>query len=119
MANIPTPTISASPGDALINILGVVYAHRKVSDGGDIYLTLHGMEYSDVLMIENWYEKEWFKTHRERLKGTGAVFRVPTKTVSGRMLDLVVKNCRVGEDVPVDTHTLEDFVNTEFNSPWE
>jgi hypothetical protein len=25
----------------------------------------------------------------------------------------------VGEDVPVDTHTLREFINAEFNSPWE
>jgi len=39
--------------------------------------------------------------------------------VDGVALDLVVKNCRVGEDVPLDTHTLMQFMNTEFNSPWE
>ncbi|MDA8433832.1 MAG: hypothetical protein M0Z60_12855, partial [Nitrospiraceae bacterium] len=32
---------------------------------------------------------------------------------------LVVKNCRVGEDVPIDTHTLQEFCDAEFNSPWE
>ena len=32
---------------------------------------------------------------------------------------LVVKNCRVGEDVPLDTHTLQEFCDAEFNSPWE
>ena len=47
------------------------------------------------------------------------MFRVPTREVDGRSLDLVVKNCRVGEDVPMDTHTLQAFINTEFNSPWE
>jgi hypothetical protein len=39
--------------------------------------------------------------------------------VDGKSLDLVVKNCRVGEDVPLDTHTLQEFCDAEFNSPWE
>ena len=47
------------------------------------------------------------------------MYRVPTKPVNGTSLDLVVKNCRVGEDVPLNTHTLEEFISAEFNSPWE
>lgn len=104
---------------SLINLLGVVYAHTKTSNDGDMYFTRHGLPYSDVLEIENWYEKEWFETHRERLSGTSAVFKVPTREIDGRRLKLVVKNSRVGEDVPLDTHTLYEFINAEFNSPWE
>lgn len=103
----------------LINLLDVVYAHTKTSDGGDLYLTYYGLLYVDLLQPENWYEKEWFESKRERLSGTGAVFRVPTKEVNGRQLQLVVRNSRVGEDVPVTTHVLEEFINAEFNSPWE
>ena len=54
-----------------------------------------------------------------RLLGTSSVYRVPTRRVNGTSLDLVVKNCRVGEDVPINTHTLEEFMSAEFNSPWE
>ena len=43
----------------------------------------------------------------------------PRKEVEGKSIDLVVKNSRVGEDVPVDTHTLREFCDAEFNSPWE
>jgi len=39
--------------------------------------------------------------------------------IEDQSIDLVVKNCRVGEDVPLATHTLEEFCNAEFNSPWE
>jgi hypothetical protein len=108
-----------STSESVINLLGVVYAHAKTSNGGDIYFTQYGLPYSDVLEIENWYEKNWFESHRERLVGTSSTFRVPTKEVNGRRLQLVVKNCRVGEDVPVATHILQEFVNAEFNSPWE
>lgn len=104
---------------SIINILSVVYAHRKTSNGGDLYFTRYGLRYADLLKIENWYEKDWFEKHRERLTGTSSVYKVPTKTVNDHKLDLVVKNCRVGEDVPLDTHTLVEFINAEFNSPWE
>jgi hypothetical protein len=103
----------------LINILGVVYVHKKLADGGDMYLTRYGLSCGELLDIENWYEKEWFESHRERLIGTSAVYRVPTKTVSGQALNLVVKYSRVGEDVPVNTQVLYEFINAEFNSPWE
>jgi hypothetical protein len=104
---------------SLVNVLGVVYAHLKTGDGGDLYLTRYAEPYQKHFNIGNWYEKRWFRRHRVRLKGTGSVYRVPTKKVDGKSLMLVVKNCRVGEDVPFDTHTLEEFCDAEFNSPWE
>lgn len=103
----------------LINILQVVYVHRKTENGGDLYLTRYGMHFADLLDIGNWYEPEWFAAKRERLLGTSYVYRVPTKEVDGRSIDLVVKYSRVGEDVPVNTKTLSEFLNAEFNSPWE
>jgi hypothetical protein len=111
-------TLAVTP-PSLINLLGVVYAHKKMSDEGDLYLTEYGFLYSDLLDIGNWFEKEWFESHRVRLSGTSAVYKVPTKEVNGQRLKLVVKNNRVGEDVPLDTHTLFEFMNAEFNSPWE
>jgi hypothetical protein len=105
--------------ESLINILGVVYVHKKTSDGGDMYFTRYGLPLAPLLAVENWWEKEWFDAHKEHLQGTGAVYRLPTKKVNGESLELVVKNCRVGEDVPLDTHTLLEFINAEFNSPWE
>lgn len=104
---------------SLINILGVVYVHQKTSDDGDIYLTRFGYPYSKNLKIENWYQKSWFEKHRVRLQGTSSVYRVPTKPVNEQSIDLVVKNSRVGEDVPLETKTILDFLNAEFNSPWE
>ncbi|HDH12582.1 MAG TPA: hypothetical protein ENG83_10390 [Nitrospirae bacterium] len=103
----------------LVNVLGVVYAHMKTADGGDIYLTRFAEKYQEHFEIGNWYEADWFHKHKTRLKGTGSVYRIPTKEVAGKILDLVVKNCRVGEDVPLDTHTLQEFCDAEFNSPWE
>ena len=105
--------------DPFTNVLGVVYSHNKTSDGGDLYMTNFGQQVAHFLEIENWYEKEWFEERRERLQGTGSVYKVPTKQVDGEGLNLVVKNCRVGENVPLDTHTLIEYITAEFNSPWE
>jgi hypothetical protein len=104
---------------ALVNVLGVVYLHRKTEDGGDLYLTRFAEPYQEHLEIENWYEESWFAEHRVRLLGTSSVYRVPTRRINGTSLDLVVKHNRVGEDVPLNTHTLQEFVSAEFNSPWE
>lgn len=104
---------------SLVNVLGVVYAHVKTSDGGDLYLTRFAEPYQRHFHIENWYEPDWFNVHKIKLKGTGSVYKLPTKEVDGQSLSLVYKNCRVGEDVPLDTHTLQEFCDAEFNSPWE
>jgi len=120
MINTEERTLHTTLHDkTLVNVLGVVYAHYKTSDGGDIYLTRFAEEYQRHLEINNWYEKEWFNKNKIRLAGTGSVFKVPTKEVNGRVLELVIKNSRVGEDVPLDTHTLQEFCDAEFNSPWE
>jgi hypothetical protein len=108
-----------APHKALVNVLGVVYFHTKTEDGGDLYCTRFAEPHQEHLDINNWYEETWFARHRVRLLGTSSVYRVPTKPINGASLDLVVKNCRVGEDVPINTHTLEEFVSAEFNSPWE
>ncbi|MFC1641647.1 hypothetical protein ACFL5O_03005 [Myxococcota bacterium] len=111
--------VMAVATESLVTVLGVVYVHRKTTDGGDLYLTRFGLAVAEHLALENWHERSWFEAHRERLDGTSAVYRVPTKEVGGQSLELVVKTCRVGEDVPVDTRTLLEFVSAEFNSPWE
>ncbi len=103
----------------LVNVLGVVYVHSRTSDGGDLYLTRYADPLREHFEIENWHEKDWFDAHKIRLPGTSSVYKIPTKKIGGTSLDLVVKNCRVGEDVPIDTHTLQEFCDAEFNSPWE
>ncbi len=115
--SVMTPLVSEP--DQLIQILGVVYTHHKTGDGGDIYLTQYGLQFSDLLETGNWYEREWFEAHREKLEGTSSIYKIITREVNGRSLELVVRNSRVGEDVPLDTHTLMQFINAEFNSPWE
>ena len=110
---------TTSQHTSLVNVLGVVYLHRKTEDGGDLYLTRFAEPHQEHLEIQNWYEESWFAKHRVRLLGTSSVYRVPTRQINGTSLDLVVKHNRVGEDVPLNTHTLQEFMSAEFNSPWE
>jgi len=96
----------------------VEYSHLKTPDG-DLYLTQFGRVFWRYLQPENWFEREWFTANRERLEGTSMVYRMPTRPVAGRSIDLVVKFSRVGEEIPLDTFTISKFVNAEFNSPFE
>lgn len=106
-------------GAQAMTLLGVDYQHLKTADGGDLYLTRHGQLFWRNLLPENWYASDWFKDQRRRLEGTSMVYHVPTRVVGGRSIDLVVKFSRVGEVVPVDTFTVNKFIEAEFNSPFE
>jgi hypothetical protein len=103
----------------MISLLGVDYVHLKTRDGGDLYLTRFGALFWRHLLPESWFAPEWFKAKSQRLLGTGTVYKLPTRPVEGRSLDLVVKWSRVGEDVPLDTLTVNKFIHAEFNSPFE
>jgi hypothetical protein len=103
-----------------LSLLGVDYIHLQTADGGDLYLTRFGLPFWKSLLPQNWYAREWFEAKRERLEGTSTVYKVPTRPVAGnRVLNLVVKWSRVGEVVPMDTLTVNKFINAEFNSPFE
>jgi hypothetical protein len=107
------------PVSSAVSLLGVDYWRFKTSDGGDLYATEYGLRLIKFLFPENWFEEEWFDRNRERLIGTSTVYKVRTKKVGKRSLDIVVKWCRVGEHVPFDTLTLNKFAQAEFNSPYE
>ena len=100
-------------------LLNVRYDHYRMADGADLYVTGYGRPFLKHLLPENWFEQEWFKKSREKLQGSSRVYKVRTKPVDGAGKDLVVKWCRVGEDVPMDTFTLNKFIEAEFNSPYE
>jgi len=119
----PQIDLSKLPGGAMfMRILGVNYVRLRTADEGDIYLTEHGVAFWMHLQPQNWYEKAWFEGHRTRLEGTGTVYRVPTRPIEEerpKSIDLVVKWSRVGEDVPLNTFTLQRAINAEFNTPFE
>lgn len=119
----PSAEIGQLPTDAtFLRILGVNYVHLMSADEGDLYVTEHGLPFVEHLQPINWYERAWFEAKRERLHGTGTVYRVPTRPLPGqrcKSIPLVVKWCRVGEDVPLNTFTLGRAIDAEFNSPFE
>jgi hypothetical protein len=100
-------------------IHGVEYHHVQTNEGGDLFLTSHGLPFAGLLLPENWLEDPWFSKRRHRLRGTSAIYRTQTKPVHGRSLDLVVRFNRVAEDVPVDSVTRGSDPDAEFNSPFE
>lgn len=109
-------------GATFLRILGVNYAHVMTEDEGELYLTQYGVPLYDHLRPDNWYDDDWFKANRVRLEGTSTVYRVATQPIAGRLkptIDLVVKWSRVGEDVPINTYTLQQAIDAEFNSPFE
>ena len=104
---------------------GIEYKHLKTPNGGDLYLTDYGVPVLRCLLPDNWYDQEYFFHHGTRLLGTSTVYKVTTKPVFGRTLDLVIKFCRIGEDVnPLLTSrskfiTDDDFANARWNGPFE
>ncbi len=102
-----------------LTLLGVDYVHLRLPDGGDLYLTPYGQAFMDHVHPQSWFTPEWFTRYRERLVGTSTAYRIRTRTVHGMARDLVVKWCRVGEQIPTDTFTFTRFVEAEFNSPYE
>jgi len=113
---------SLHPEATFLRLFGANYIHLNPEGEGDLYITEHGLPFLDQLMPQNWYVEEWFTSHRQRLEGTSAVYRIQTRPLPGHQpqsLDLVVKWSRVGQDIPLDTFTLDRAVNAEFNTPFE
>jgi len=107
------------PGAETVSLLGVDYARLKTQDRGDLYLTRFGLPLREHLAPENWYAPGWFAKRRMRLEGTSTIYRLPTRTVRGHTLDLVVRFSRLGQEIPLGTQFLSDNVHAEFNSPFE
>ncbi len=111
-----------APGMTFLRLMGVNYVHVTTGDGGDMYVTEHGLPFIEHIRPENWYEPQWFKANRVALHGTGTVYRLPTRRLEGsrpRQIELVVKWSRVGQDVPLDTFTMNKAINADFNTPFE
>jgi len=107
------------PGAEAVSLLGVDYARLKTEDGGDLYLTRFGLPLREHLLPENWYEAKWFAERRIPLEGTSTIYRLPTRPVRGRSLELVVRFSRMGQEIPLGTEFISDNVQAEFNTPFE
>lgn len=110
---------SLPPGAKPVRIAGVHYLHTTPAGGGDLFLTEYGQMFAAQLQPENWLEESWFTARRQRLVGTSMIYRIDTKPQAGRVLDLVVRYSRFGEDVPMDTYTLNKYSTAEFNNPFQ
>jgi len=129
MYNVPqlflSPRLNFPPryrrmrGPGVISLIGVDYLRLKTGDGGDLYLTRFGLPFREQLAPENWYAQDWFAVRRARLPGTSAIYKVPTRPVRGVSLNLVARFSRVGQEIPLDTLTLNENIHAEFNSPFE
>jgi len=97
----------------------VDYLRLKTEDGSELYLTRFGLPFREQLAPENWYAPDWFAARRVPLEGTSAIFKVPTRQVSGISLNLVVRFSRFGQEVPLDMVTRNENIHSEFNSPFE
>jgi hypothetical protein len=104
---------------------GIDYLHLKLPNSGDLYLTGFGAAVLRCLLPENWYDNQYFFHKGTKLFGTSAVYKVPTNPVFGRSIDVVVKFCRIGEDVkPLLTPRSkfisdEEFASARWNGPFE
>jgi len=103
----------------LVKILGVEYAHIKLRNHEDIYVTAIGLPYVEILKPDNfWTDKEWFDQNSEKLSGTSSVYKVRTKAIKGQYLDIVFKWNRMGQEIPGYGDS-EALMCAEFNSPFE
>lgn len=103
---------------SLVTIFGVDYAHIQLDNRDDLYLTKYGLPFWKHLYPENyWTDIDWFNTHSERLAGSGTLYRIRTKQFNEQSKDVVLKWSRMGQDIPAGHH--EDFLDAEFNSPYE
>ncbi|MGD0137810.1 MAG: hypothetical protein ABSD28_02965 [Tepidisphaeraceae bacterium] len=110
------------PEAVFLRLMGVDYVRFRAADGGDLYVTEHGMPFLNHLNPQNWYEPDWFKRNRVPLAGSGTVYRLRTRPIPGHpspSIELVVKWSRVGQDVPLDTLSLNSAINADFNTPFE
>lgn len=120
VSTLRKPTRSALPtGPREVRILGVDYLHKRTAEGGDLYLTDYGRQVGDHLDPENWHELKWFAQKRQRLFGTSMIYRLVTRPVHNRIIELVVRYNRMAQDLPMDNAILSRFPDAEFHTPFE
>ncbi len=102
-----------------IVVFGVSYLHLQLPDGTELYLTEDGQKFAELLLPQNhWGDVAWRDSNRERLLGSSSVFRVRTKEVQHRAIDIVLKWNRMGQDIPGETEAEGALDGAEFNSPF-
>jgi hypothetical protein len=103
----------------LLKILDVEYAHLKLDNDDDLYVTKHGLPFIDLLIPDNyWLDKDWYNNNSLKLEGTSSVYKVRTKKVNDKHKEFVLKWNRMGQDIP-GVEDNNELINASFNSPFE
>lgn len=110
---------TASTTEEVVSYLGVNYHVVHTRDGGQLYLTDYGWPIVNNLLPQNWHELKWFAQKRQRLAGSSSIYRVPTRPVGGRSIDLVVRYSRMAQEVAMDNLMLREYPDAEFHTPFE
>jgi hypothetical protein len=111
-------------------VFGTDYLHLELSGKGDLYVTSWGLPILEHLLPDNWGDEEYYNRPentdlRVNLEGSAHPYKITTKEVNGRTIDIVVKWCRVGSQVPLyatakaDFISEDDIVHARWNSPFE
>ncbi len=114
-----TNTLILSEDSEREKVLDVDYAHIKFKGQSDLYITKYGLPFIENLKPENFIlDKVWFDNNSVRLSGTSCTYKVKTKCITDKSLDIVIKYNRMGQDIPGAEQV--DYLGTaEFNSPFE
>jgi len=108
-----------SETDRAEKIFGMFYLHLKSESEDDFYVTEYGLPFVRRLDPRNYLTDErWFCENAVRLSGSGFTYRVRTKAVDGKRMDLVIKHNRMGQDIPGAGES-DELSGAEFNSPFE
>ena len=109
-----------------VEIFGVEYSHH--THNGDLFVTKYGEKFLQHLLPENWDDMNYFADNpnmKVRLPGSGAVYKITTPPIDGKTLDIVVKWCRVAQEVFVAKSSDVDFITDDeifaasWNGPFE
>jgi hypothetical protein len=104
-----------------VNILDIPYRHMIFESGDEMYITEQGLTVWEHLLPENfWIDKDWFQSNSEKQMGSGNVYKIKTKPIESKQLDIVLKWNRMGTDVPGETiDEMSNLENARFLSPFE
>jgi hypothetical protein len=101
-------------------IFGVKYYHKKLDDGADLYATECGRSLITYLDPESFLkDREWFEDNHTKLLGTSHPYKIRTRSVNGRSINIVFKWNRMGQKVISEEEDGKDLSTAEFLSPFE
>ncbi len=107
-----------------LKVLGLEFMRSPDVDGGYLYVTRWGWRRLEHLRPETWYRKRRFAKQGRRLRSsTGTVYRYLAEPEEREPMDLLIKVCRVAEEVPGREASANPMARmlaeASFNSPFE